>query len=596
MRDGVRWWQSLIDRYPAAQVPARLAWSGKWLERAIQEKAFSELHTHLLGMGSWKFWIDTVMRKVIPRLKKRGRVEWYQNAALDYNDVLTAPVTTEFTRNITVQHIAKTLLQLCESKVLRPALAAGKLNYSFTMDVVYSKEYLMEALDQNTIDKLANVLDLPAEKFQRAPFIVWNARKQQFEARQGITNTELLAQLDKAGPNSSLENALRNCFTMLGANGKPADQDFVKQLFQGQFTPRFFPMRYRLKDAMYEQYLEVLDELIDHVVRDVFVPNGVGYVEFSVGVSDVLQPWVFRHLHSATERHANAVMIRYLAGFPRFRQPEDVTPKLSAHIGKTLAQVLAVGRGADNFGPSLGSLESLRLAVQQTPESGRVFAEVVVGLDYLSDERDHPFCPFGLAPFTDFVKWCRREHNMRFGLRFHCGELHVSHESKSDLYHMAVSAQAIVDILDAFEPGAPTPLRIGHGVGFTAFTNDVNRLDLGEITSVVVRAVKKMGDWRVPIEVNLRSNEMLVVRGLNNTATVSWLTNMRLPVVLCTDNEGIWEIDVEIGGRHYHSVAGEFVRAIREETIEDKEMADRLVRSGEESRFGGRMQRRQAGE
>lgn len=54
------------------------------LRKSVEGKELADLHTHLLGMGNAKFWIDTVMKKIIPYLKngtgtKKIAAEFYPN-------------------------------------------------------------------------------------------------------------------------------------------------------------------------------------------------------------------------------------------------------------------------------------------------------------------------------------------------------------------------------------------------------------------------------------------------------------------------------------------------------------------------------------
>jgi hypothetical protein len=529
---------------------------GAWLHKAVASASFCELHTHLMGMGSWNFWINTVMRTVIPAAVKKGHVEAYKGKdALTFETVLsTQPDVLPFD------------------------------GAPSTFDVVYSYDnHLMKALNRTSLGDLANLLGVDPRELTKT-YKVWNARKQVLEDRTGITNTRLLELLDEK-QGSDLEKCLRNCFTMLDIDGEAANNVTIKSLFHGRFDPQFFPMRYVLKDAMYEQYLEVLDALLDHIVAKIFRPGGVGYVEFSVGHGDMTRPWVFKHLYAAAEKHEkDGVVIRYLVGFQR-----SATPVLDLSK-KSLLQLLMMCNDRTIYKQSLSMLWSLE-KVLVNHAAAKKFMEVVVGFDYMSDEKSHPFCPFGLSEFIEFVKECRRKWNEKFGFRYHCGEIHV--ESSHERAHMAISARIIRNILEKFSAECPIPLRIGHGVGFLAFENaarwikDFDALD--EYEREVVPALHLMEARRIPIEVNLRSNEILVIGRLGNFNAVKRLTDMRIPVVFCTDNDGIWEVDEVLRDteQKHVSIAAEFARAINKNEIRSYCVADQFVANGQLSVFNG---------
>jgi len=81
----------------------------------------------------------------------------------------------------------------------------------------------------------------------------------------------------------------------------------------------------------------------------------------------------------------------------------------------------------------------------------------------------------------------------------------------------------------------------------------------------VVECLETMRSRRIPIEVNLRSNEVLVIGMYNNmTALDKFMNQLNLSVILCTDDEGIWSISHS----GYQSVAGEFARAFQEGSVD----------------------------
>lgn len=92
-------------------------------------------------------------------------------------------------------------------------------------------------------------------------------------------------------------------------------------------------------------------------------------------------------------------------------------------------------------------VESYCLTSFEQPPLANPLDEMVIGLDYMSDERGYPFCPFGCKVFTDFLVSERAIRNGNFGFRLHCGE-NVPGEADPALEsHMAVTAKVICDIL-----------------------------------------------------------------------------------------------------------------------------------------------------
>ena len=97
------------------------------------------------------------------------------------------------------------------------AVTDGHLNVSFTYDVVYDLALLRKALgllqDAST-ECIANALAIDNSEVGRAPYVVWNARKQLLEIRRGILNQRVIELLDSLGPDSVFSHRLSNCFEM----------------------------------------------------------------------------------------------------------------------------------------------------------------------------------------------------------------------------------------------------------------------------------------------------------------------------------------------------------------------------------------------
>jgi hypothetical protein len=128
-------------------------------------------------------------------------------------------------------------------------------------------------------------------------YIIFVARKRQLKKVFGIRNSHLIQLFRFHDPNkqsTSLLAYIRNAFSMLGRNGKPAEEPDL-DAYRGGFTPHFYPNRFKMKDCIYEQRLEVLSILINQVVAR-YDRAGVQYVEFSLGINDLMNQDVFKHL------------------------------------------------------------------------------------------------------------------------------------------------------------------------------------------------------------------------------------------------------------------------------------------------------------
>lgn len=65
--------------------------------------------------------------------------------------------------------------------------------------------------------------------------------------------------------------------------------------FRGKFTNDFYPRRFALKDCIYGQRLEILSILLHNTINR-YSKSGTNYVEYSLGVNDLMNLNVWRHL------------------------------------------------------------------------------------------------------------------------------------------------------------------------------------------------------------------------------------------------------------------------------------------------------------
>jgi len=548
----------------------------EWFNNATKQRKFSDLHSDLMGMASWEFWVNKVMKELIPKLVKEKKIEWYMTKnQLTFANVLNRAPARNFCEGDEprFEYIADELKEWCEL-ALRAKIEGGYRNFYFTYDVVYTVDKLMQAFNVERLDYLAWELGTDVGEFGRSPHIVWNAKKQLFEERQGVTNSRLLQLIEKKYGGSSV-GRLPNCFAVLDSNGVSPHRSVIFDLFGRVPLAKIYPMQHALKESMYEQYLEIFDELINHLVNDVFIPSGVGYVEFSVSHSNITKPWVFKHLYNSMLKHSRDVTIRYLVNF---QQNDETTPAiqdvmkdrldldglLNLSVTEYRAYMQALCQDKCIFDKSLGMLGELK-GMLTNDMAAQKFMHAVVGFDYTGDQ-EHPFCPFGLTEFTDFVKDCRVRHNERFGFNFHCKKFNVNPESPNDHVYMLIIAQIIQNILNAFPNGSVTPLRMGQMIGFLAFKDVINRHErsLGPIDREMIATFKLMNNRQVVIGINTKTNELIMVHGLKNPMDlVSQFDNMGFPVALCSDSAGVWNSVELVDGKIYRSPISGFIHLIR---------------------------------
>lgn len=551
------------------------------LVERMRSGGLADLHTHLLGMGTVVFWRDIVMKQLLPKLAclaESGKVpvEYYPNGGSHVTHMNWSEETDPGVHTAAF-HTAK---EAEEKK-------HGLLEY----DVVYSLsslcfafgigEDLTQSEQKAKLGKLLRLragvsLDTVIKKM-----LVFNAREQKFEVRTGITNTSFMRLI----ATKENEQVVQNAFEMVAEGRESPSEHSRMTQFWDNFTPAFHPARYILKDDMYSQYPFVLDALFLHVL-DRYRRAGVGYVEFSIGLGDlVTRPWIFKHLarpslppdlSGLVPVNSGLVKFRYLAGLSRFYKGMNEALVLTdnpfvSEIAKAVAQKYDDKEAQEWFKPHLDQLRKIRTAFSSSRQGAFSdgLHEMCVGLDYFSDEYRHPHCPFALKDFISFLLEERsKRHGAHFGFRYHCAEYDVATPTKMFLAHMGASSSVIIRILEACcaSVTSPPPLRIGHALGFRHYLHlgkpeqfDVhNAFELHQIS----KALHLMNSMRTPIEVNLTSNHVLQGNA-PDAELLKQLLDANFVTVLATDNDGIWRTEQrDPDGREFLSVAGEFYGAI----------------------------------
>lgn len=194
----------------------------------------------------------------------------------------------------------------------------------------------------------------------------------------------------------------------------------------------------------------------------------------------------------------------------------------------------------------------------------------VVGLDWVGDEFGLPFCMFKANKFVGVngIVAQMQLHNPRFGIRIHCGE--SAPVDKFGKRHMKILHEELKSIYAKLSKISKTefvPLRIGHGI---EFCSQVYKVEFGFIKSK-----------KIPVELNFTSNHYLVGNLAGHSVLQKFLKN-QIPVIICTDDDGIWPM--RKCTRHYDhiSVASEICRAIEiDDEITEKDVHNLIKNSSD---------------
>jgi hypothetical protein len=550
----------------------------KFLDSQINKNKLVDLHTHLMGTGNARFWVDDVMKNQLEAIVDRKKVErWTKPSTKSFVDCLSTdkiplrklPPIFNYDVVFSIEKLAQTLKVTstgthCEVDVI------GKLNHGKNNDM--------------------HISDMISD------YTVWNARTQEKEIRRGITRTHLLKLMQD---NPHVDQTIRDAFEMR-FDGLISDAS-IFLLFRNNFGTEFYPARFALKDDIYSQYPEILDELIKwNVLR--YRTNGVRYVEFSVGVGDVTTPWIWRHLVKATCQddvdENDRVKVRYLAGFGRHLLKSPLLLDVNMDTFGSVKE--CINRSTDGFEKHLAQLKNLESFMKECRES-QIFLGLhshLVGLDFLGDEFLRPYCPFNTQPFLSFLSFERNLRQGHFGFRYHCGECQ-EFEGADDIpgwltNHMAVSSAVILDILvhlKKVEDNYPTPaLRIGHGNAFGHWIRNDSATDALAFTTpshIIIAAFQAIIKFHIPVEINVTSNDLLMNQEMNNFCLFK---QKQTRMAISTDNDGIWCCEYSVGTKKYESIASLYVRVIMAQDSSESKQLDNdyvanLVASSHSSSF-----------
>jgi hypothetical protein len=551
------------------------------LEKARKEHQLYDLHTHLLGMGASEFWVNKVICLALPIIHRREMLpvntavnpsekEQLMIKAIAHRFYIDNGMTWEILfgdKGMTVSPCELTYESLQEW--LAWNLKEFYDNEKFvdtkenprpelTLDIVYSETLLLKAMlgydeeyeemrhngnGHDNLLLLENLLSNPATgvsfgtSFQN--YVVFNVRKAKFQPIFGITNENLVKMLEwdtRASRRSQRAQTIiariRNCFSMLEPNGNQVTQQSLDS-FRGKFTPCFYPMRYALKDSIYEQQPIILSYLLNFVSGR-YDHAGVGYVEFSLGLGDLANARIYPFLDKDValpisgnksklpsegplqyidafidwKSDFNEEQFRYafLAGVPRNRTRVGTKAPttrrkfmikygiyFAAEVKKAFMSAEEVKESQNDIDKFLhwlyddiSKIESdlSRIITRMRPEGFR--SSDVVGVDLMSDENGNPFSPFLYSPIRTVLKEFQKR-NSNFGIRLHGGENVFRGSSAQNLkksmtkdildYNFNIHLLVIATELEAFRK-MNFKCRIGHGLAFSIFLTEKQEGDV----------------------------------------------------------------------------------------------------------------------
>ena len=342
---------------------------------------------------------------------------------------------------------------------------------------------------------------------------MYNAKDRCLEIVLGLTNTYLLEAMEwskgtenRSPKANSIIARIKNCFSMLNPDGTAATEADLDG-YRGNFTPDFYPMRYLLKDPLYQQYPIVLSYLLNHV-SNAYIRARVKYVEFSVSLGDLSNETIYHYISpdmaftgTMTLTKRTNIFLKYcrqyapiadgvftyrlLMAFPRGKSKLGRLPK------DILRKVVVLSGPAYIFGKvetskfltalfGAGTIQNWALGLYKALEND-CSTNLIVGADIVGDEDGNPFSPF-LHKDILAVPLKFQEKNKRFGIRFYAGENVAKNSSVpldpfhaelqlNFLTHMNIISFEILQLKDIFLYVGPKNvetycIRIGHGLAF----------------------------------------------------------------------------------------------------------------------------------
>ncbi|CAF4284018.1 unnamed protein product [Rotaria sp. Silwood2] len=198
----------------------------------------------------------------------------------------------------------------------------------------------------------------------------------------------------------------------------------------------------------------------------------------------------------------------------------------------------------------------------------------------------YPYCPFVTWPFRKYITE-RRQENRHFGLRIHCGENVPFADNDTGAYrhfiaHMYIVFRCLRFLQGKLEYG----VRVGHGIAFARILSGSMSPSTHRKSSVLLAEMREHAEHvlkNIVFEINITSNEYLLGQALregdhHQTIRLEALAKRGIPIILSTDDDGIWPID-HCPSKHagHHSLVAEYCRAFSLSVITSHEQLEKML-------------------
>ena len=234
--------------------------------------------------------------------------------------------------------------------------------------------------------------------------------------------------------------------------------------------------------------------------------------------------------------------------------------------------------------------------VKDSARNNNQFFRWMVGFDLFADEMGFPYCSFVARNFINYVLKIRNDFNSSFGLRIHCGEnVPIADATAPGYRHFAAHMYIAFRCLRYLQHELEYGIRIGHGIAFQHILDrTMMNASAHRKSSVLIAEIEHHARHvfkTIAFEVNITSNEYLLGHAIRKGShkqplQLNALLNLHAPIILATDNDGIWPI-LKCPCREptHFSLSGECCRAISTEIIQSLEDLQMIFENMEKFRF-----------
>ena len=224
--------------------------------------------------------------------------------------------------------------------------------------------------------------------------------------------------------------------------------------------------------------------------------------------------------------------------------------------------------------------------LERNTERRPSFYKWMVGIDLFGDELGYPYCPFIAHSFIEYINK-PREENDHFGVRIHCGENVLYADIETPGYRLFIAHMYIVfRCLQFLQRRLNKRIRIGHGIAFERILGETMSSLTHRKSAVLLAEMRHNAKElfkNIAFEVNITSNEYLLGDILRQgdfaqTHRLDALFKLNAPIILATDDDGIWPLD-RCSSNHpgHHSLAAEYCRAITSSIIKTPDQLKKIL-------------------